>query len=153
MIRFARLAAPIALAAALTLGGCSGDADVDLDADSVATDDTMSFTPGDSGMPSNAGADTLAPAMEDTTAVIDADSAKGAVGDAIDGAANEGVEKLVEAQLMMAPGFADVKVESDGDGVIVLTGTVASAEEKTNAEVETKKIVGVKSVRNELTVK
>jgi len=154
MTGFTRTITPFALALALTLGACSGDADVDVDLDSMATDDTMNYTPADSGMPSNAGGgDTTSLLGEDTTAVIDADSAKAAVGNAATGVKNEGVEKLVEAQLMVSPGFSDVTVESEGDGAIVLKGTVGSAEEKAAAEAEAKKIVGVTSVRNNLTVK
>jgi hypothetical protein len=156
MTRITRLIAPLAVAAALSLGACSGEADIDVDADSTAGDDTVTLTPADSGMPSNAGGDTSNLANEDTTTAISPDdttSAGGAVSDAASGAANEGVEKLVEAQLMISPGFSDVKVESEGDGRIVLSGTVASAEEKASAEAEAKKIVGVKSVKNNLTVK
>src|SRR5688500_5215150 len=106
MNRISRFALPLAFAAALTLGACSGEADIDVDADSVAADTTVVVP-----------ADTTT--VIDTTAGINIDSAT-------TGVTNESVEKLVEAQLMLAPGFADVKVESEGDGVIVLTGTVAS---------------------------
>lgn len=153
MTGFMRLIAPLTLAAALTLGGCSGDADIDVSADSTRGDDTMNFTPADSGMPSTAGGDTTDLSNPDTAVGLDADSEKDATGDAATGAANEGIEKLVEAQLMIAPGLADVKVESEGDGVIILTGMVASAEEKAAAEAEAKKIVGVTSVRNNVTIK
>lgn len=142
MNRISRFALPLAFAAALTIGACSGDADIDVNTDTTAVDDTVTLTPADTGLSTNA--DNNSTAGSDTT---------NAVGDAAGGAQNETVEKMVEAQLMVAPGFANVSVESEGDGVIVLTGAVATSQEKTDAETEAKKVAGVNSVRNEITVK
>ena len=135
MNRISRFALPIAFVAALTLGACSGEADIDINADSTAADTTVIVAP----------VDTVVPPV-DTTASINIDSAA-------NGAVNESVETLVEAQLMVTPGFQDVKVESAGDGAITLTGTVPTEAEKANAEAEAKKIVGVKSVINNITIK
>jgi hypothetical protein len=138
MNRISGLVAPLALATALSLAACSNKTDIDVNTDSTAANDTMTLTPADTGMPS--AVDTGA-AYTDTT------------GNLATGAKNEGVEKLVEAQLAISPGFENVKVESEGNGVIVLNGTVASDAEKANAETEAKKVAGVNSVKNNLTVK
>ena len=126
-----RFLAPFMLAAALTLGACSGDADTHSDGmDTAGRDD------GDTGI-----------SLGDGPGVgVNADSAQG-------GTDGEGIEKLVEGQLILSPGFSEVDVESEGEGNIVLNGTVATAEEKTNAETVAKGVSGVKSVKNNLTVK
>lgn len=135
MIRFTRFAMPLAFVAVLSLGACSGNAEVDTNADSTAGDTTVVVVP------------------IDTIVTPDTASVDMSLDTAAMGAATEGIEKLVEAQLMVAPGYSNVQVESSGDGVIILNGTVATEEEKVSAEAEAKKVVGVKSVTNNLTVK
>ena len=133
------------LVLAFALGACSGEADVDINADSTAGDgDTLMTMP-----------DTAADADDANDTVgsnVNADSAGNAVGNAAGEASAEGIEKLVETHLALSPGFSGVQVESEGSGVIVLNGTVASAEEKTRAETEAKTVAGVTSVKNNLTV-
>jgi len=46
----------------------------------------------------------------------------------------------------------NVHVETDNDGVVTLKGEVASADQKKHAADVAKKVSGVKSVKNELTV-
>ena len=125
-----RFISALALTAVLGLGACSGDADVDIDADSA-----------DVNIKNDADTThTLAPEPSDTAGGADV---------SMDG---EGVEKMVEAALIASPGFAGVTVESEGEGMIVLNGTVASDAEKTNAETVAKGVSGVTSVKNNLTV-
>jgi len=84
------------------------------------------------------------------------DSAVDKTGQAIENAgqevSDETVEKMVESVLIAKPGFAGVTVESEPDGVIVLTGTVVSDSEKVAAQQAAEGVTGVKSVKNELTV-
>lgn len=65
----------------------------------------------------------------------------------------ESVETMVETALLAKPGFGEVDVESQGDGVIVLNGTVATENEKAQAQVTAQNTAGVKSVVNNLTIK
>ncbi|HVK40211.1 MAG TPA: BON domain-containing protein [Candidatus Kapabacteria bacterium] len=127
MNRIVRFLAPMALA--LTLVACTGDADVDVDNDSVGVDADVDVAPDTVG--TNTG-------MVDTTAVT------------VDG---EGIEKLVEAKLIAAPGYGDVDVESGGEGVIILNGTVATDAEKTEAERLAREVDGVTTVTNNITLK
>lgn len=84
------------------------------------------------------------------------DSAMEKTGDAMKDAgqevSDEAVEKMVESVLIVKPGFANVMVESEPDGVIVLTGIVASDSEKVAAQKAAEGVSGVKSVKNKLTV-
>lgn len=127
MNRIVRFLAPMALA--LTLVACTGDADVDVDNDSVGVDADVDVAPDTVG--TNTG-------MVDTTAVT------------VDG---EGIEKLVEAKLIAAPGYGDVDVESGGEGIIILNGTVATDAEKTEAERLAREVDGVTTVTNNITLK
>ena len=127
MNRIVRFLAPMALA--LTLVAGAGDADVDVDNDSVGVDADVDVAPDTVG--TNTG-------MVDTTAVT------------VDG---EGIEKLVEAKLIAAPGYGDVDVESGGEGVIILNGTVATDAEKTEAERLAREVDGVTTVTNNITLK
>jgi hypothetical protein len=129
MNRIVRFIAPMALA--LALGACSGEADVDVDNDTAGVDANVDVAPADS------------PAV-----TLPADSAGAAV--TTDG---EGMEKLVEAKLIAAPGFGDVDVESSGEGAIVLTGSVATEAEKMEAERLAKEVDGVMTVTNNITIK
>ena len=120
-----RLAAMLfAMAGALMIGACNGDADVDVEngADTVAT------TP-DTHQTNNGTTTGVGQEMSD-----------------------EGVEKLVEAALIAKPGFESVTVESKPDGVIILTGTVPTENEKAQAKVIAENVAGVKSVENNVTV-
>lgn len=130
MYRFNRILAPLAIAALMTFSACSGDADVDIDADSVDIDND-----------------------NDTTVVMPMDTTTNMMDTAGSAIAGETIQKMVETQLALSPGFQDVDVESETEGVIILNGTVASAEEKTRAETEAKAVAGVTSVTNNLTVK
>lgn len=80
----------------------------------------------------------------------------GTVGGAIDNAGqetkDESVEKMVEAALVAKPGFENVTVESQPDGVIILNGSVKSENEKAQAQVVAENTTGVKKVTNNLTV-
>jgi len=91
---------------------------------------------------------------KDTTGTA---SDTGTVGGAIDNAGqevkDESLEKMVEAALTAKPGFGGVTVESQPDGVIILNGTVASENEKAQAQVVAENTSGVKKVTNNLTVK
>lgn len=127
MNRIVRFLAPMALA--LTLVACTGDADVDVDNDSVGVNADVDVAPDTVG--TNTG-------MVDTTAVT------------VDG---EGIEKLVEAKLIAAPGYGDVDVESGGEGIIILNGTVATDAEKTEAERLAREVDGVTTVTNNITLK
>ena len=146
MFRINQLLSSAAIVAALALGACSGEADVNIDNDSASVS---------GGVNADDTAVTINPDV-DTAGGIDVDTAGGpdvnldSAGAAVSG---EGIQKLVEAQLMVAPGFSGVDVTSEAHGVIVLNGTVASEEEKTSAETMAKGVAGVKSVKNNLTVK
>ena len=67
-------------------------------------------------------------------------------------AASRAIEKVVEAKLVVKPGFSGVTVASSGNGVIILNGTVASQAEKDQAEQVAKGTDGVKQVQNNLTI-
>ncbi len=86
-------------------------------------------------------------AMEDA-----ADDAGDAADDAMQEMGDEAVEKLVEAKLVTEDGFGGVTVESKPDGVIILTGTVATEDMKMKAQTITENVDGVESVENELVV-
>jgi hypothetical protein len=133
MDRFNRMLALVMLSGALAFGACSGEADVDVDNDSAGVDADVDVNDTVGTIDTAGGPD------------VNVDSAQGAT----DG---EGIEKLVEAKLIASPGFSGVTVESEGEGVIVLNGTVASADEKARAETVTKEVAGVTSVKNNLTV-
>jgi hypothetical protein len=124
----------LSAAAAFMLAACSGEADIDLDNDTTDNDTGITLTPDTTTDMDTVGSDT---------------STLGQVGQEI---SDESVEKLVEAQLLISDGFKNVTVESEAGGVIVLSGTVASEAEKTAAEAETKKVAGVKEVRNNITI-
>jgi hypothetical protein len=116
----------------------------------------MQYTPADSGLPTNA--DSNSTAAPDTTGAATvgagADTAgASAAGASSTGASGSEIGALVEAQLMTWPGLADVKVTTSNDGTVELTGTVATAQDKQDAENEVRKIPGVKSVKNNITVK
>lgn len=64
----------------------------------------------------------------------------------------ESIEKVVETALIAKPGFENVKVESQGDGVIVLNGSVVSENQKAQAQVTAENTSGVKQVINNLTI-
>lgn len=133
MTTITRFFTALAITATLALGACSGDADVDVDNDTTDVNaDTNAMD--------------LAPDANDTVGDNNNDTLGGV------STGGEGVEKLVEAQLVLSPGFAGVTVESEGEGMIVLNGTVKSEEEKTKAETEAKGVSGVVSVKNNLTV-
>jgi hyperosmotically inducible protein len=66
---------------------------------------------------------------------------------------DETIEKEVEGKLILEPGFSDVDVESAPGGVIILTGTAASENEKARAQVIAENVSGVKSVTNNITIK
>jgi hypothetical protein len=145
MYRLNRIVAVLALAGSLAFVACSGEAKIDTDNDADSAG--LNTTPGDTGAAVDVNVDTSGGPD------VNLDSTGAAAGDAAQGAANESIEKLVETHLALTPGFSGVDVESEGDAVIVLTGTVASEAEKASAETETKTVAGVKSVRNEITVK
>lgn len=96
---------------------------------------------------------------DDTAAVRDTDNTNNtgdtsnALGNAGQEAKDESVEKMVEAALIAKPGYADVTVESQPDGVIVLNGSVASENEKAQAQVIAENTSGVKKVTNNIMVK
>lgn len=125
MNRFVRILAPLALA--LALSACTGDADVDMDNDTAGVDANVDMAP-------------------DTTDI----AGSGSDTATLDG---EGIEKLVEAKLIAAPGYGDVDVESGGEGVIILNGTVATDAEKTEAERLAREVDGVMTVTNNITLK
>ena len=148
----------LGLAATLAIGACGGDGAETNTADTTAGDDTMNYTPADSGLPTNADSNSTAGAdsVGQGDVGVDSAGATGASGAGTTGGdgtslSNNDLAEMVSAQLMVL--YSDVKVRAEGDGVVVLTGTVASEQEKKDAEAEAKKIVGVKSVRNEITVK
>lgn len=84
-----------------------------------------------------------------TTTVTDSTKATG-VGQEIK---DETVEKKVEAALIAEPGFGDVDVSSAPDGMIILTGTVPTENEKARAQVIAQNVGGVKGVTNNITLK
>lgn len=88
----------------------------------------------------SAAVDATTPAYQDTTGV---DVTLG----------GEGIEKLVEASLIAAPGFGDVEVESGGEGVIILNGTVPTEADKAEAERLARGVSGVMTVTNNITLK
>lgn len=88
----------------------------------------------------------------DTTAHTNTDTAGGAVSNAGQEVKDESVEKMVEAALVAKPGFENVTVESQPEGVIVLNGTVKSENEKAQAQVVAENTAGVKKVTNNLTI-
>lgn len=127
---------PMAIIAAATLGACGNKADVDVNTDSTGMHvDTMATAP----------ADTMMPAPADTVNTMDTVGAG-------TGMKDESIEKVVEAKLVVKPGFSGVTVASSGNGVIVLNGTVASQAEKDQAEQVAKGTDGVKQVQNNLTI-
>lgn len=83
----------------------------------------------------------------------DTTSAGSAVGGATQEVKTESVETMVETALLAKPGFGEVDVQSQGDGVIVLNGTVATENEKAQAQVTAENTTGVKQVINNLTIK
>jgi|GEM_PF-2553609 len=94
--------------------------------------------------------DTTTATMEgrgDTTSVGEA------VGNAGQEVKDESIEKMVETALLAKPGFGEVEVESRPDGVIILNGTVATENEKAQAQVVAENTAGVKQVENNLTVR
>ena len=90
---------------------------------------------------------------EDGTTTVDTTTAGSAVNSAGQEVKTESVETMVETALLAKPGFGEVDVESQGDGVIVLNGTVATENEKAQAQVTAENTTGVKQVINNLTIK
>lgn len=94
---------------------------------------------------------------EDTTATIESRGDTTSVGETVGAAGQEvkteSIETVVATKLLAMPGFGEVDVESQGDGVIVLNGTVASEDEKMQAQKTAETTDGVKSVVNNLTIK
>lgn len=94
---------------------------------------------------------------DDTTATIESRGDTTSVGEAVGNVGQEikteSIETVVETKLLAMPGFGEVDVESQGDGVIVLNGMVASEAEKAQAQKTAATTDGVKSVVNNLTIK
>jgi hypothetical protein len=155
MNRISRFSLTLALLATLAIGACGDDADTDTSAiDSTAGDDSMSFTPADTGLPTNADSNSTAgPDSTGESGAVRPDSADNTPASSPAGGTNSELASLVEAQLMTWPGLSDVKFTAQSDGTVELTGSVATAQDKSDAEAEVKKIPGVKSVRNNITVK
>jgi hyperosmotically inducible protein len=130
---------PMAVLAVATLSACNNRADVEVHNDSTAAQmDTASImTPADTASVTS-NMDTLGTNSDTTN-----------VGTALK---DESIEKVVEAKLIVKPGFSNVKVESQGNGTIVLNGTVGSKAERDAAEQTAKMTDGVKSVKNNLTI-
>ncbi len=66
---------------------------------------------------------------------------------------SETIEKVVETALIAKPGFENVTVESQPDGVIILSGSVVSENQKAQAQVIAENTSGVKRVMNNLTIR
>ena len=75
-----------------------------------------------------------------------------AVKDAAKEAGGEGIQVKVESALVAAPGFSTVEVTSTTTGVIVLSGTVPTEDDKARAQMIASNVEGVTSVTNNLTV-
>lgn len=130
---------PLAVLAAATLGACNNRADVDVRNDSTAAqmDTASTMTPADT-VSATSNMDTLGSNSDTMNVGTDLK--------------DESIEKVVEAKLIVKPGFSNVKVESQGNGTIVLNGTVGSKAER-DAAVQTAKMTdGVKSVKDNLTM-
>ena len=83
----------------------------------------------------------------DTTTTVG--EAASNAGEAVKG---ESIQKVVEGKLLAMPGFEKVDVESQQEGVIVLNGSVASENQKAQAQVAAENTDGVKQVVNNLTI-
>jgi osmotically-inducible protein OsmY len=121
------LFAGLVMVAVLNLGGCTSKTEVST-TDSTAAGTTRM----DTGMSSTT-----------TTTTTGGDATM----------AGEGIEKKVEAKLVLEPGFSDVDVASPAPGTILLTGTTATKAEMLKADSIAKATEGVTSVQNQITVK
>ncbi|HVZ40521.1 MAG TPA: TIGR04283 family arsenosugar biosynthesis glycosyltransferase [Candidatus Kapabacteria bacterium] len=65
----------------------------------------------------------------------------------------DGIQKQAEAALLMEPGLGGVRVTSLGRGVLRLHGTVGAESERNAAALTVRKIRGVDSVVNDITVR
>lgn len=132
---------PFAAVAAVALGACSHRTDVSTSDTTVMTDTSTVVTHVDT---------------TSTTTMDTIGSNRGVNGSDTStlgaGIKNASIEKVVEAKLIVKPGFSGVKVESGGNGVIILNGTVGSKAERDAAEQTAKGTDGVKKVENKLTI-
>ncbi len=103
---------------------------------------------------------TIQACKKDADVRTGADTTMSTTGNRIDSAASsagsevksESIEKVVEGKLQLEPGFSGVDVESTPEGMIILTGTAASENEKARAQVIAQNTDGVKGVTNNITV-
>ncbi len=123
------LFAGLVMVAALNLGGCTAKTD-------VSTTDSTATMRVDTGM-----------ATSTTTTTTSSTTTKDST------MAGEGIEKKVEAKLVLEPGFSDVHVASPAAGTITLTGTAATKAEMLKADSIAKATDGVTSVQNQIVVK
>jgi osmotically-inducible protein OsmY len=119
----------LVMVAALNLGGCTAKTDVST-TDTTATGSAKM----DTGMSSTTTTTTTS-TTKDTTV------------------AGEGIEKKVEAKLVLEPGFSDVHVASPAAGTILLTGTAKTKAEMLKADSIAKATDGVTSVQTQIVVK
>ncbi len=149
-----KMSSTLALSAILVLGSvgigaCSDNAgdqkSVEINAD--VNDTTVSNDVDEVGN----GIDTAANAVG--TGVENAGKAIGNAGAAAGAAiSNTALEAEVNTKIESEPGLNDIDVDSEGEGTIVLSGTVASDAMKQHAEQVAMSVDGVVRVKNDLVV-